>query len=107
MEEKWTEVPYIQLFFYLQDHPEWLHNCYLETQTLAVLCKSQDKHGEEGPVKPLTSDKAPVPTAPSTAPPSALPSEPPQYLGPPNGCFTLQQAMVGRRRVYVPFQYQI
>jgi hypothetical protein len=56
-EEKWTEVPYIQFFFYLQDHPEWLHNCYLDTQTLAVLCKSQDKHGEGRPVKPLTSDK--------------------------------------------------
>jgi hypothetical protein len=38
-EEKWTEVPYIQLFFYLWDHPEWLHNCYLDTQKLAVLCK--------------------------------------------------------------------
>jgi hypothetical protein len=38
-EEKWTEVPYIQLFFYLQDHPEWLHSCYLDTQTLAILCK--------------------------------------------------------------------
>jgi hypothetical protein len=34
---------------------------------------------------------------------SAPPSEP-QYSGPPNGCFPLQQAVVGRGRVYVPFQ---
>jgi hypothetical protein len=72
-EEKWTEVPYIQLFFYLQDYPEWLHNCYLGTQTLAIICKPQDKHGEGGPEKPLTNDKAPIPIAP----PSVLPSKPP------------------------------
>jgi hypothetical protein len=83
-------------FFYLQDHSEWLHNCYLDTQILAVLCKPQDKCGEGGPQKPLTSDKSPIPTAVSTAPPSVLPSEPPQYLGPPNECFPLQQAVVGR-----------
>jgi hypothetical protein len=59
-EGKWTEVPYIQLFFYLWDHPVWLHNCYLDTQTLAILCKPQDKHGEGGPEKPLISDKAPI-----------------------------------------------
>jgi hypothetical protein len=34
----------------------------------------------------------------------ALASKPPQYSEPPNGCFPLQQAMVGRGRVYVPFQ---
>jgi hypothetical protein len=62
-EEKWTEIPYMQFFFYLQDHPEWLHNCFLDTQTLAVLCKPQDKHGEGGAEKPLTSDKAPVLTS--------------------------------------------
>jgi hypothetical protein len=59
-EDKWTEVPYIQLFLYLQDHPEWLHNCYLDTQTLAIPFKPQDKHGEGGPEKALISDKAPV-----------------------------------------------
>jgi hypothetical protein len=52
-EEKWTEVPYIQLFFYLWDHPEWVHNCYLDAQTLAILCKPEDKHGEGGPASPL------------------------------------------------------
>jgi hypothetical protein len=39
---------------------------------LAILCKPQDKHGEGGPEKPFTNDKAPKPTAP----PSALPKHP-------------------------------
>jgi hypothetical protein len=64
----------------------------LSTQTLAILCKPQDKHGEGGLEKPLTNDKAPV----LTVPPSTLPSKPPQYLELPNGCFPLQQAVVGR-----------
>jgi hypothetical protein len=56
-EEKWTEFPYIQLFFYIQDHPKWLYNCYLHIQILAILFKSQDKYGEEGPEKPLTKTR--------------------------------------------------
>jgi hypothetical protein len=40
----------------------------------------------------------------STAPPSALCSKPPRYSEPLNGCFSLQQAVVGRRHVCVPFQ---
>jgi hypothetical protein len=87
-EEKWNEVIYIHHFFYLLDHPEWLH-----TQTLAILCKPEDKHGEGGAEKPLTKDKAPI----TTTSPSALSSKPPQYLEPLNGCFLLQQAVVGRR----------
>jgi hypothetical protein len=35
---------------------------------------------------------------------SAPPSRPPQYSEPPNECFPLQQAIVGRGWVYVPFQ---
>jgi hypothetical protein len=68
----------------------------LDTQTLAILCKPQDKHSEGGPEKPL--DKAPT----HTVPPSALPSKPPQFSEPPNGCFPLQQAMVGRGQVLFP-----
>jgi hypothetical protein len=79
---------------------EWPHNCYLGTQTLAILHKPQNKHGEGGPEKPLTNDKAPI----LTAPPSALPSKPPINSEPPNGYFPLQQTMVGRGRLYVPFQ---
>jgi hypothetical protein len=89
--------------FYLRDHPEWLHNCYLDTQTLAILCKPQDKHREGGPEKPLTNDKTPVPTAPH----SALPSKPPQYSEPPNGWFPLQQAVVEEGESMSPSSYQI
>jgi hypothetical protein len=41
---------------------------------------------------------------PLSTKPSAPPSDPPQYLGPPHGCFSLQQAVEGRERVYVQFQ---
>jgi hypothetical protein len=98
-EEKWTEVSYIQLFFYLQDHPEWLHSCYLDTQTLAVLCKPQDKHGGGGLKKPLISDKAPIPTAPSTTPHSASPSKPPQNLEPPNICSPFNKQLSDLREI--------
>jgi hypothetical protein len=27
-EEKWTKIPYAQLFVSLQDHPEWLNKCH-------------------------------------------------------------------------------
>jgi hypothetical protein len=32
-EGKWTQIPYIKLFFFLRDHPEWLNKCRLDTQT--------------------------------------------------------------------------
>jgi hypothetical protein len=78
---------------------DWLHNCYLDTQTLAILCKPQDKHGKEDQKSPLSMTR-PTPTAP----PSAPPSKPHQYPKCPNGCFPLQQVMVERGPVYVPFQ---
>jgi hypothetical protein len=56
--------------------------------------------GKEDPKKTLTNDKIPIPTTP----PSSLPFKPPQYSEPPNGCLPLQQAVVGRGQVYVPFQ---
>jgi hypothetical protein len=58
--------------------------------------------GKEVQKNHLTMTKATIPTAP----PFTLPSKPPQYSEPPNGCFPLQQAMVGRGRgwVYVSFQ---
>jgi hypothetical protein len=39
-EGKWTEVPYIQLFFFLRDHPRWLSKCRVDTQTMVTLTKS-------------------------------------------------------------------
>jgi hypothetical protein len=76
---------------------DWLHNCYWDTQTLAIPCKPQDKHGEEDQKSPLSVTR-PTPTAP----PSALPSKPPQYSKCPNGCFPLQQEIVGRGQVLCP-----
>jgi hypothetical protein len=49
-EGKWNEVPYIQLFFFLRDHPKLLRICRLDTQTMVTLHKkpqtplSQQKH---------------------------------------------------------------
>jgi hypothetical protein len=38
-EGKWTEVPYVQLFFFLRDHPEGVNKWRLDTQTMVTLCK--------------------------------------------------------------------
>jgi hypothetical protein len=35
-EGKWTKVLYVQLFFFLRDHPEWMSKCKLDTQTLVT-----------------------------------------------------------------------
>jgi hypothetical protein len=43
-EGKWTEVPYIQLFFFLKDDPKWLRKC---TQTMVTLCKKPSNSLEE------------------------------------------------------------
>jgi hypothetical protein len=46
-EKKWTEVPYIQLFFFLRDHPKWLSNCRLDTQTMLNLYRKPPNSLEE------------------------------------------------------------
>jgi hypothetical protein len=38
-EGEWTKVPYIQIFFFLRDHPKWLSKCRLDTQTMVTLYK--------------------------------------------------------------------
>jgi hypothetical protein len=58
-EGKWTEVPYIQLFFFLRDHPEWLNKCRLDTQTMVTLCKKppnslEPKNPSDPPLHPYT-----------------------------------------------------
>jgi hypothetical protein len=42
-EGKWTEVPYIQLFFFLRDHPKRLSKCRLDTQIMVTLYKKPPK----------------------------------------------------------------
>jgi hypothetical protein len=46
-EGKWTEVPYIQLFFFLRDHPKWLSKCRVDTQTMVTLYKKPSNSLEE------------------------------------------------------------
>jgi hypothetical protein len=46
-EGKWTEVPYIQLFFFLRDHPKWLSKCRLDIQTTMTLYKKPPNSLEE------------------------------------------------------------
>jgi hypothetical protein len=47
MEEKWTEVAYIQLFFFLREHSKCLSKCRLETQTMVTLYKKPPNSLEE------------------------------------------------------------
>jgi hypothetical protein len=46
-ERKRTKVPYVQLFFFLTDHPEWLSKCRLYTPTMVTLCKKPSNFLEE------------------------------------------------------------
>jgi hypothetical protein len=46
---KWTEVPYIQVFFFLRNHPEWLNKCRLDTQLMVTLCKKPPNSLEPKP----------------------------------------------------------
>jgi hypothetical protein len=56
-EGKWTEVTYIQLFFFPRDHPEWLNKCRLDTQTMVTLCKKLPNSLE--PKNPSNAPSAP------------------------------------------------
>jgi hypothetical protein len=56
-EGKWTEVPYVQLFFFLRDHPKWLNKCRLDTQTMVTLCKKTPNSLE--PKNPSDAPSAP------------------------------------------------
>jgi hypothetical protein len=42
-EGKRTKDTYIQLLFFLRDHPEWLSKCRLDTQTMVTLCKKKTR----------------------------------------------------------------
>jgi hypothetical protein len=46
-EGKWSKVPYVQLFFFLRDYPEWLNKCRVDTQTMVTLCKKSPNSPEE------------------------------------------------------------
>jgi hypothetical protein len=78
-EGKWTEVPYVQLFFFIRDHPEWLNKYRLDTQTMVTICKKPPNSLEpknpsdapsDAPSLPLTQ----LPHTPDTVPQDSIPS---------------------------------
>jgi uncharacterized protein YciI len=90
------EIPYAQLFFSLQDHPEWLNKCHLDTQTMAKVCGPQPPKETQGqkPLQTLQSQNVG-----SKDPPQLTATVPPllsSYPGPPHGCYPLQQGVAGR-----------
>jgi hypothetical protein len=87
-EGKWTEVPYVQLYFFLRDHPEWLNKCRLDTQTMVTLCK-----------KPPNSLEPKNPSAP-LLPPYQTTSHTRYH---PTGLYPLQ-LIPGWDRAHVPFR---
>jgi hypothetical protein len=61
-EGKWTEIPYIQLFLFLRDHPDWLNKCRLHTQTMVTLCKNPPNS-----LEPKNPSTPPLPPYPATS----------------------------------------
>jgi hypothetical protein len=60
-EGKWTNVPYIQLFFFLRDHPERLCKCRIDSEIMGTLCKTPPNSLEEvEPKKPSDAPSAPL-----------------------------------------------
>jgi hypothetical protein len=43
---KWTEIPYMQLFFFLKEHPQWVKQCKEGAQTLTTVYKNLPKEGD-------------------------------------------------------------
>jgi hypothetical protein len=59
-EGKWTEAPYIWLFFFPRDHPEWLNKCRIDTQaTVTLYKKPQNSLEEPQPEKPSNNAQGP------------------------------------------------
>jgi hypothetical protein len=74
-EGKWTEVPYVQLFFFLRDHLEWLNKCRLDTQTMVTLCKKTPNSLEEPKNLSDAPSAPPLPTYPGTSQPDIVPQD--------------------------------
>jgi hypothetical protein len=91
-EGKWTKVPYVQLSFFLRDHPEWLNKCRLDTQTMVTLCKKPPNSLE--PKNPSNAPSAPpLPPYPATS----------HARHCPTGLYPLQ-LIPGGDRDHVPFR---
>jgi hypothetical protein len=48
------EIPYVQLFFLLGEHPEWVGQCKIDAQTLAMVCKGTPKKRDASNPSPTT-----------------------------------------------------
>jgi hypothetical protein len=91
-EGKWTKVPYIQLLFFLRDHPEWLKKCRLDTQTMVIFCKKPPNSLE--PKNPSNAPSAPpLPPYPATS----------HTRHCPTGLYPLQ-LIPGGNRAHIPFR---
>jgi hypothetical protein len=103
-EEKWTKIPYAQLFFSLETIQSssisaiWTPRSWLWSTASNHLRKLRAKTLCKQPKAKYERSKDP-PQLTATASP-LLPSHP----VPPHGCYPLQQEVTGRGRIYVSFQ---
>jgi hypothetical protein len=51
-------MPYIQLFFLLKEHPQWVDQCKGVAQTLTMVYKNTPREGDNAKVPPITPKKA-------------------------------------------------
>jgi hypothetical protein len=54
MADKWTEIPYVQLFFFLKEHFQWMKQCKGGTQTLTMVCRNTPKERDTCKTPPTT-----------------------------------------------------
>jgi hypothetical protein len=88
-EGNWTKVPYVQLFFFLRDHPKWLNKYRLDTQTMVTFYKKPPGSLEEqNPKKP--SDAQGLPTMSK----GASPVTEIKSLGEPQGIYPTLRKLV-------------
>jgi hypothetical protein len=51
-EGKWAEIPYVQLFFFLKEHPQCVEQCKGDAQPM--VCKTSSKEGDISNATPVT-----------------------------------------------------
>jgi hypothetical protein len=67
-EGKWTEVSYIQLFFFLRDRAKWLSKCRIDTQTMVTLFIKLPNSLEEPELKKKSNAQEPSITSNGVSP---------------------------------------
>jgi hypothetical protein len=109
-EGKRTEIPYVQLFFLLKEHPQWVKQCKGSTQTLTMVCKNILKEGdpsETPPTAPKGATSSPLPKG-SEKNGCPTPTAPLPPYSEAISCYPLQSVPWGRgcfsERIHVPFR---